>query len=40
MSNADGWFFAIAFSVVTLFLHGIRDRLNRIEKKLDKMGDK
>jgi hypothetical protein len=38
MSNADMWVICIAFGVVMCFLESIRDRLKRIEDKLDKLG--
>lgn len=40
MSNGESWFFSISFGIVTCLLLSIRGRLNRIEEKLDKMGDK
>jgi hypothetical protein len=35
MSERDGWFFVICFAIMIIFLHGIRDRLQRIKEKLD-----
>jgi hypothetical protein len=35
MSEVDGLFFVICFTIVIVFLHGIRDRLKRLEEKLD-----
>ena len=40
MTKADEWFFSIAFAIVTALLWALRDRLKRIEEKLDKMGKK
>jgi len=38
MSSADVWVFSIAFTVITVLLFAVRDRLKRIEEKLDKLG--
>ena len=40
MSNADSSFFAIAFSIVTVLVWSLRERLKRIEEKLDKISGK
>lgn len=40
MSNGEAWFFSISFGIVTLLLFSIRDRVKRIEEKLDKMSHK
>lgn len=40
MNNADAWTTAIAFGVLVAFLAGIRERLKRIEGKLDKLTGK
>jgi hypothetical protein len=40
MSTADGLFFVAAFTIVTVLLSSIRDRLKRIEEKLDKLNGK
>jgi hypothetical protein len=40
MSNADEWFLSMAFGVVTAILWAMRERLKRIEEKLDKMSGK
>jgi hypothetical protein len=37
MSNADRWFFEIAFAVFTVLLLEGRVRMKRIEEKLDKL---
>lgn len=38
MSTADELFFGIFSLIVTVVLVGIRDRLKRIEDKIDKLG--
>jgi hypothetical protein len=38
MTNADAWFFSIAFAIVSSLLWAVRDRLKRIEDKIDKLG--
>jgi hypothetical protein len=40
MSNADTWTAAIAFGIAMAFLGAIRERLKRIEEKLDKLNGK
>ena len=37
MSEADGWFWfiTVCFTIVVIYLHSLRARLKRIEKKLD-----
>lgn len=40
MSNADLWFFSISFAILTAILLGMRERMKRIEEKLDKMSGK
>lgn len=40
MNNADVWTLAVAFGVVMCFLGAIRERLKRIEEKLDKISGK
>ena len=37
MSERDGWFMVVCFTIVTVLLAGIRDRLKRIEEKLDNL---
>lgn len=37
MSNLDGLFLVACFTIVIVYLAGIRDRLKRIEEKLDKL---
>jgi len=37
MTSGDAWFFSISFGIVTLLLLSIRDRLKRIEDKLNKL---
>jgi hypothetical protein len=36
MSNADELFFAICFTILTVLLIGLRERLKRIEEKIDR----
>jgi hypothetical protein len=38
MNSADTWTAAIAFGVLMALILAIRDRLKRIEEKLDKLG--
>jgi len=38
MNSADVWTLAIAFGVLMATLGAIRERLKRIEDKLDKLG--
>jgi hypothetical protein len=38
MSNADLWTLSITFGIVMCFLGAIRERLKRIEDKIDKLG--
>jgi hypothetical protein len=38
MNSADVWTLAVAFAVVMCFLEVIRERLKRIEEKIDKLG--
>jgi hypothetical protein len=38
MSTADGLFFVAAFTIVIVLQSSIRDRLKRIEKKIDTLG--
>jgi hypothetical protein len=37
MSNADAYWLTACFTIVTAILLGVRDRLKRIEKKLDSL---
>ena len=36
MSKGDEYFFTICFTILTILLVGLRDRLKRIEVKIDK----
>ena len=40
MTSADAWFFSISFGIIILLLLAIRDRIKRIEEKIDKMSRK
>jgi hypothetical protein len=37
LSNGDSWWFATCFAIVTALLVAVRDRLKRIEEKLDQV---
>lgn len=37
MNKGQEWFITICFTLVIVFLFGIRDRLKRIEEKIDKV---